>query len=213
MSRAPIDFIFAGFSWPRGVVTLPQGRPVDRKGKRSHWSGYRHAPSPRASGTVGFYMGENVQFELRLTENETGFYCDPSQDQAITGLVARLPRGRGFLAGHTMGEGMWSCLDTRTVWDDERDAARAADDMARGAAETEFEHQERGQEAGRVENSIETDLDEVCKLRAQHSTYCAAPSTIARIDARELMREKVSEIVRRIRENRKRMQNEFRGYL
>jgi hypothetical protein len=52
----------------------------------------------------------------------------------LSPIVARLPRGRGFLAGWTMGEGMISELSYH-VYDDGEDAALAAHAFADCAAE------------------------------------------------------------------------------
>jgi hypothetical protein len=49
----------------------------------------------------------------------------------------RLPHGR-FLAGYTMGSHMASAV-SRNVYDDETDAANAADDMARMTCEADEE--------------------------------------------------------------------------
>ena len=57
----------------------------------------------------------------------------------------RLPHNRGFLAGWSMGEGMISEIEY-TVYDDERDAAWAADSLAENAAEKEREFQESQEE-------------------------------------------------------------------
>lgn len=71
----------------------------------------------------------------------TGWYCDQFQDQTMCGIVARLPRSRGFLAGWTMGVGMCCSFDGR-VHETIEEAARAADEEARIGAEREREHQE-----------------------------------------------------------------------
>ena len=57
----------------------------------------------------------------------------------------RLPHNRGFLVGWSMGEGMISEIEY-TIYDDERNAARAADSLAEEAAEKEREFQESQQE-------------------------------------------------------------------
>jgi hypothetical protein len=63
---------------------------------------------------------------------------------AMQGIVYRLPKGRGFLAGYTMGEQMASGLDAH-IWDDLDDAIRAANDEAHCMADEqqEFEQSER----------------------------------------------------------------------
>ena len=57
----------------------------------------------------------------------------------------RLPHNRGFLAGWSMGEGMISEIEY-TVYDDERNAAWAADSLAEDVAEKEREFQESQEE-------------------------------------------------------------------
>ncbi len=61
------------------------------------------------------------------------------------GVVARLPRGRGFLAGWSMGERMITSF-TGYIYDNARDAALAADGEARHAAEAEQEYQREERE-------------------------------------------------------------------
>lgn len=58
--------------------------------------------------------------------------------QEFVAIIARLPHGRGYLAGFTMGEGMAASLDGH-IWTDIEDAARAAYDEAESAADREAE--------------------------------------------------------------------------
>lgn len=80
-----------------------------------------------------------------------GWFCDESHDSTIRGLVFRLPHGRGFLIGWSMGEGMASGIGYGQIWekDDETGAAIAADSLAQNIAEKERECQE--QETARIE--------------------------------------------------------------
>jgi hypothetical protein len=66
---------------------------------------------------------------------------------AIVPIIARLPRGRGFLAGWTMGENMISELE-RDIYEDEQSAAYAAHSVAEYAAERQrdFEESERDED-------------------------------------------------------------------
>src|SRR5688500_4737788 len=66
----------------------------------------------------------------------TGYYTDDFHDGTLQPLVARLSRGRGFLAGWTMGHGMSSCVDGH-IYGDEVSAAIVAHSMAERDAETE----------------------------------------------------------------------------
>lgn len=77
----------------------------------------------------------------RIT-NRVGYYCDAADEcgtpdadgDTYQPIVARLPRGRGYLAGYTMGAGMAGCLE-RDIWQTIEDAALAAHDAAERAAE------------------------------------------------------------------------------
>jgi hypothetical protein len=77
-----------------------------------------------------------------------GWFTDSIfQEDTIRGVVLRLPHGRGFLAGWSMGKGMASKI-SRRIYPDEVNAAHAADSMAEAAAEAEREYQD-GIRAGR----------------------------------------------------------------
>lgn len=105
----------------------------------------------------GYYAGRedgtpsahDATFYLRACERPAkfahGWFCDEFQDQTISPVVLRLPRGRGFLAGWTMGANMASSIDF-DVYDDERSAWFAADSMAEQAAEREREYQENNRD-------------------------------------------------------------------
>lgn len=160
------EFEFAGFAWPRHVASLPSGgrdardaraRLSTKRGPKSYQYSngtcYYHAPKPIKGGAhpgKGFYLSESAgPFQLRWawadevlpSIRHTGWFCDEHQCDKIRGLVMRLPRGRGFLAGWSMGEGMASAIDG-WVHDDIEDAARAADSMAEEVAEAQREYEE-----------------------------------------------------------------------
>jgi hypothetical protein len=59
----------------------------------------------------------------------------------LTPVVARLPSGRGFLAGWTMGEGMAVSFES-SIYLDATDAAHAAHSIADSAAEDEREREQ-----------------------------------------------------------------------
>lgn len=122
--------------------------------------------TPRAAGGYcGFYSGDDGQpaahgsaFALRMVDandclesydrlrNITGYYCDPDGDgDTLQPVVFRLPRGRGFLPGWTMGPSMCGCVDRDVLLDDAADAAMAAHDMAERHADDARERSE-GQE-------------------------------------------------------------------
>lgn len=97
-----------------------------------------------ASDDSGASETRDSMFRLRACEPprrfDHGWYCDDLQHDSIRPVVLRLPHGRGFLAGWTMGEGMASSVDF-DIYTDEADAWRAADSMAERAAEAALDHQ------------------------------------------------------------------------
>lgn len=134
--------------------------PAQRLASRKHCGPYKWSPrDPKLSDGIGFYSGRTVyrmddhgsvldlRIDLannllpysRLTQIN-GYYCDDNCDQTMVPIVARLPRGRGFLAGWTMGAGMCASLST-VIYTDAGDAARAAHNDAEYAADMEREYQ------------------------------------------------------------------------
>lgn len=119
----------------------------------------------------GFYMEgrgfapakHGACFDLRLEEandhlphsgrRAIGYYCDESQDDTLQPIIARLPHGRGFLAGWTMGAGMISNIDPGTIYSDEESAAYAAHSMA------EYDAEESRDAARKECSEAETDED------------------------------------------------------
>lgn len=154
-------FNFASLQWPRYYAILPRGSIARRleRYKNPVTGNYYGAPTPRGTergnrdAYMSFYLGSDFMpglrwqwcDDIRGDIQHTGWFTDEYQDTKIRGLVFRLPHGRGFLAGWSMGESMASELYSH-IWDDERDAAAAADDMARDAAEREREYQEEQNE-------------------------------------------------------------------
>lgn len=147
-------FAFAGFQWPRFVATLPTGSTAKRleRYKQPLTGPYYHAPRPKQeTGGRGFYLESAGAPGLRWNwcdevegsrVDHTGWFTDDhGSAYKIRGIVLRLPKGRGFLAGWSMGENMASSLDC-DIYDDEIDAARAADSMAENVAEAEREYQD-----------------------------------------------------------------------
>jgi hypothetical protein len=144
------EFSFAGFTWPRYVAVMAQGRAAmkHKRELRKVCGGYYHAPTPNASRGKGFYLNDAGQPGSRwkwaddvapCNIRHKGWYCDEYQDQTIRGIVILLPHGR-YLAGWSMGEGMASAVDS-TLYTDAVEAAHAADEEARIAAEREREYQ------------------------------------------------------------------------
>lgn len=131
-------------------------RPLrERLNSREHVGPYYWTPSEPGKGR-GFYQASHglacgdSTFRLRLDyandhlsgsrlSRINGYYCDEFQDQTLVPIIARLPHGRGFLAGWTMGANMAACVDS-TIYDSEHDAALAAHDMAERDAEKERDY-------------------------------------------------------------------------
>ncbi len=129
-SRFPIRheyyarFSFAGFQWPRFVAMLPRGDVESRLARhKSPVTGpYYHAPRPIERGEhheTFFYLESDFSPGLRWqycddvasSIDHFGWFTDEYGDgETIRGIVARLPKNRGFIAGWTMGEGMASGL-------------------------------------------------------------------------------------------------------
>lgn len=167
------SFTFAGFQWPRYLATLPAGplsrRAADRKPGRVMCGDYYHAPTPDGAKGRGFYLDSEGMPGLRwqwADETEgagighTGWFCDDIESETIRGVVFRLPRGRGFLAGWSMGEGMASSVDYSPIFDNAADAAACADSMAESAAESEREYQARENEKAEALALAELDVEE-----------------------------------------------------
>lgn len=129
-------------------------RQIDRMAPRYKVSAaYSALPRPIVAGGagLGWYLDSDFAPGLRwqwcdtvegVRISHTGWYTTPDGcGDTIRGIVLRLPHGRGFLAGSSMGHAMSSGAD-RTIYACEREAARAADRMAEREAETEREYQE-----------------------------------------------------------------------
>ena len=119
------------------------------------WCGPYHfrvdADQPTRSAYLDsdFFPGLRWQYADKVTSRirHTGWYCGDYDNDKIRGIVLRLPRSRGFLAGWTMGEHMITEIDVSWIHDDEIEAALAADEMAESAAEREREYRESIEEA------------------------------------------------------------------
>jgi hypothetical protein len=146
-----VEFQFAGFNFPRRASLLPRGSRKDRVEKHTKPSSgsYYHSPKPNGEGKVqgsSFYLESDFMPNLRWewcdkvcnSIRHTGWYTNEHGDgDTIRGIVMRLPNNRGFLAGWSMGKGMASFVDTSYLYDEERDAANGANDLAKYDAEEE----------------------------------------------------------------------------
>lgn len=154
----PPEFRFAGFTFPKWVFTLPRGAKAERiQRMRKPLTGpYYHTPKPNDNKGIGFYLDSDGMPGLRWQWcdevdrriQHTGWFCDEERSEKIHGIVMRLPHGRGFLAGWSMGKSMASALDTSYVWESQIDAAREADEMAKRAAEDQIDYEREQRENG-----------------------------------------------------------------
>ena len=148
----------------REIVMIDYGRPLAaRLASRKYCGPYRWTPAAPGTGR-GFYSGSSAldmdargsSFRLRIEDANDhirdrrnqirGYYCDPDCIDTLQPIIARLPRGRGFLAGWTMGAGMCASLEG-DIYPDAESAASAAHCAAEYAAEREREYQEELEEA------------------------------------------------------------------
>lgn len=147
---------FAGFNYPKYSVFLPKGTPKQRLEKRKTQTYPQYETSPYfqsrpAINTDGrsFYLESDFAPGLRWTYcdkvanvriDHSGWFTDEyGEGDKIRGIVLRLPHGKGFLAGWTMGENMISEVEY-DVYDREIECAYAADTFAERVAEKEREH-------------------------------------------------------------------------
>lgn len=145
------------------------GKPLaDRLKSREHVGPYYWQPAA-PGGERGFYAASRglacdphgSTFRLRLepandhlpsysrTGRVNGYFYN-EHGETLEPIIARLPHGRGFLAGHTMGAGMASALSL-SIYADAESAAYAAHSEAESAAERQREFEEA--ESAELENA------------------------------------------------------------
>ncbi len=161
--------MFAGFQLPR-VVGYPtiyapaetggrslafrldawkrDGKTRGGIGRTTYPNRLRHASRADGFGVYDTDQGETLAGLRAVHASEflswipDGYSPDEYGDgDALRPVVLRLPRGRGFLAGWSMGPGMAATVGY-TVYQDETEAARAADAEAEAVAEESREYQE-----------------------------------------------------------------------
>lgn len=153
MYPLPTEFRFAGFAFPRYIADLPIGFHAMRRKRelRKTCGGYYSVPAPNSNRGWGFYDdggGSGSPFRLRIERADCGFSIDEYGYEHMYPIIARLPHGRGFLVGWTMGNGMAACLDA-DIFADEDNAWRAARRRCEDAAQAEYEYQQ--DERARIE--------------------------------------------------------------
>ncbi len=176
LSMLKPEFSFAGFTFPRYVARIPRGslrqRLADRRPVRC--GEYYHAPKPNANNGRGFYLQSESMPGLRwewcdevsgARISHTGWFCDEDQSDKIRGIVFRLPNGRGFLAGWSMGKHMSSAVDPE-IFETAEEAAYAADSAAETAADSQREHNERFRDMTDAESTAEEKREALAKALA-----------------------------------------------
>lgn len=104
-------------------------------------------------GRCDFADEIHSSFDTDSVIRNNGWYADADCNSVMRGIVVYLTHGR-FLAGYTWSENGEHVI-FHTVYDDWREAARAADEHARICAEGYKEYDERYQEAKKLESDIE----------------------------------------------------------
>jgi len=200
-------FNWAGFSFPRRIVALPRGSKADRlqAARAGNACGpYYTSPKPLtvgAHGEHGFYLGECKRIRWTWADDisgagirHNGWFCDEFGGETIRGIVVRLTHGR-MLAGWSMGEGMCASISCDEIFTDEIEAAQCADELAKSAAETEREYQERWRAAQELSDTEQDAREQVKRLwSARHN---------------EAVRELIRSCITTARDSREQLINEY----
>lgn len=140
-------------------------------------SGYLSGGELREGSNVRLRVedaNEHLPSYSRLSRID-GYYSDEYGIDTLRPAIARLPGGRGFLAGWTMGEGMVTSFDADVI-ETAEDAAMQAHDIAERAAEDERAYQaSRCEECRENEREYDDTLCTVCRFRADHDIPAGAP--------------------------------------
>lgn len=125
-------------------------------------------------------VGPSHEVAPRLVKHR-GWYRDSDMSETVCGFVWRLPARNGqslFIAGFKDDRTDAVTLDASRgrvcTFDSERDAAGAADELARIYAEEEREHDEKWQEASRANDEREEAREALKAARAEASRLVAA---------------------------------------
>lgn len=145
---------FAGIEYPKKLWSLPNKSLLFRLAefklrKEPVTSGYyQDKPCPNTDGKM-FYLDSDFMPGLRWSYcdevdgariDHTGWFTDEyGYFEKIRGIVFRLPHGKGFLAGWTMGTGMIGEVEYY-IYKDEVSAAFASDSIAERVADQEREN-------------------------------------------------------------------------
>lgn len=147
---------YAGFTYPRKLWVLPAGTLASRLAKTKQpqqpiivGDCYYLEPYPltRDNKTTFCYLDHPKTLrwqwadDVSVSIRHQGWFLDDFQDDTIRGVVFRLPKNRGFLAGASMGVGMATWIECKIIYCDIH-AALSADRMAELLAEDEREYRE-----------------------------------------------------------------------
>lgn len=133
--------------------------------------------------------------------DHNGWFTDVYCSEKARGIVAQLPHGR-FIAGY-----FWDSNGERVyfgdVYDDEKDAACAADSHAESFAEVSREESEKYEAARELESDIEEAIDELGEALAlrNHARYGEAKRDTAR------------ELIETIRAKREELKTDYLNYI
>lgn len=228
MRKLETEFTFAGFSFPRYIATLPDtpnysdtapawkcARVLQRIREHRQLSGTYHAPNPQVKyHGVGFYLEEDNAAGLRIVDSECGEFQD-DDNESFYGLVARLPKSRGYLAGWHMGVGMGATLECR-VYAELAQAEQAANDAARTACYDESEYQREYRAARELHEQASEQIDRLRALRELASVHVMARN-YSQVDSHktklsgkiESMRGEAKQLAQRIREIRAELDRDY----
>ena len=179
-------------------------------GSAATWRAVRYATLTHPGGlnpglngnTPVWYSDTGAAFrrEFYARECGAGWYTDIGCTMKARGIVVHLPHGK-FIAGYE-----WDANDERVyfpeLFDDETEAARAADGHAESFAEDCREHDEKFHEAQNLQDVAEDIAQQLAEKLALRNNP-RFPS--AREDARELLTE--------LRDLRQRLRDEFADFL
>ena len=153
----------------------------------------------RARRPVWTTFKENVFRDERYADevdggpDHRGWYADVDCSRKIRGIVARLTHGR-FIAGYYSDDNGERVYFGK-VYDDEKEAARAADQEAEQEAEAERDYDERWIEAQALADKIEqseTRVRELYALRNHHAFKATARDELRNVCA--IIRERRDEL-------------------
>jgi hypothetical protein len=175
------------------------------------WRDVRFAKLTRPSGiesskNTWYASDENdaLRRESRADEivnqRHKGWYTDVDCQETAFGIIVRLPHGR-IIAGYRW-DANGETVYYPEIFTDAEEAARMADEHARCFAEESREHSEKCQAAQEVENRIDDSLARLRECIALRHRKCMA-----------YIRNEISELIEKIRDDRETLATEFKDYV